>query len=203
MLVAASTPWRLACRLVSITALTWSAAVSARAGDVELAPFVGIQYGGALECCSGRRAPLDVGLQYGATLDVPVWGRFGVELLFSRQETELASVPRLGFAVERYMAGIREEKEVGRARFLGVGLLGLTRFIPDGFDADERFTMALGLGMRLPLTRHFGVRADVRGYYAVVTSGGTLACVNGGCLFAWGGTGVWQGDVTAALMLTF
>jgi hypothetical protein len=203
---------RLACgKMVAMRLCVAAAAMLIAAGSappalaqVEIAPFVGFQYGGALHCCpSGRSASIDVGLQYGATIDVPVWGRFGVELLFARQETELAGAPRVGFAVERYMAGVREEKEVGRARFLGVFLLGMTRFIPDGFDADERFSVALGLGMRMPLSRHFGVRADVRGYYAVVTTGGGIACVNGSCLFAFGGSGIWQGDVTAALMLTF
>ena len=179
------------------------AAGSARAADVEIAPFIGFQYGGALECCpSGRRAAIDVGLQFGGTVDVGFGSRFGLELLYARQETELVSAPRIGLAVERYMAGIREEKEVGRARFLGVFLIGMTRVVPDGFHADERFTMAAGLGMRLPLSRHFGIRGDVRAYYAVVTSGGTLACVNGGCLFAYAGSGVWQGDVTAALVWT-
>jgi hypothetical protein len=83
-----------------------------------------------------------------------------------------------------------------------VFLIGMTRVVPDGFDADERFTMAAGLGLRTSLSRRFGVRADVRAYYAVVTSGGTLACINGACLFAYAGTGVWQGDVTAALVWT-
>ena len=69
------------------------------------------------------------------------------------------------------MAGAREEKEVGRARFLGVALLGLTCVLPDGLRADERFTVALGLGLRWPLTKHLGLRADARGYYAIVSSG--------------------------------
>jgi hypothetical protein len=173
------------------------------AGDVEVSPFVGMQYGGSLSSPSGHEVAIDVGLQYGATLDVGIAGRWSIELLVSRQETELAGAPRVGLAIERYLAGVREEKEVGRFRFLGVFLLGLTRFVPDGRDADERFTGALGLGLRRPLTRRLWLRADVRAYYAVVSSGGATACIDGSCLFVFGGTGIWQGDLTAAATWTF
>jgi len=175
----------------------------ARAGEVQIAPFAGMQYGGSLVTASGLKVGIDVGLQYGATLDVEVARSWSVELLFARQETQLASAPRLGLAVERYMAGAREEKEVGRGRFMGVALVGLTRVLPDGLGADERFTVALGLGMRWPLTKRLGVRAEARGYYAVVSSGGATACVNGSCLLLFGSSGVWQGDLTAGLVWTF
>jgi len=179
------------------------AAGSARAGEVEVAPFFGLQYGGSLVAPSGRKVAIDVGPQYGATLDVPFAQRWSIELLYARQETEVASSPRIGLAVERYMAGVREEKEVGRGRFLGVGLLGLTRVVPDGLGADERFTVALGLGLRWPLSPRLGLRVDARGYYAIVSSGGGTACVNGSCLLVFGGSGVWQGDITAGLAWTF
>ena len=195
-------PGRLGPRTVQLVLLSLSAA-AAWAGDVELAPFAGLQYGGSLAAPSGREIAIDVGLQYGATLDVGIAGRWSFELLVSRQETGLSGAPRVGLAIERYLAGVREEKEVGRFRFLGVFLLGLTRLVPDGLDADERFTGALGLGLRRPLTRHLGLRTDVRVYYAVVSAGGATACVNGSCLFVFGSSGVWQGDLTAGLTWTF
>lgn len=177
-------------------------AASAGAGDLEIAPFFGLQYGGSLGTPSGRTAAIDVGLQYGATLDVAIAPRWSVELLFARQQTEAATSPRIGLAVERYLAGVREEKEVGRGRFHGVALLGLTRIVPDGLSADERFTVGLGLGFRWPLARRLGLRADARGYYALVSGGGGTACVNGSCLLVFGSSGVWQGDLTAALTWT-
>jgi hypothetical protein len=179
------------------------AGASAHAGDIEIAPFLGLQYGGSLATPSGGKVAIDAGLQYGATLDVAFARSWSFEVLVARQETELASAPGLGLAVERYMAGVREEKELGRARFHGVGLLGLTRVVPNGLGADERFTVALGLGVRWPLTRHLGGRADVRGYYAIVSSGGGSACIDGSCVLVFGSSGVWQGDLTAALVWTF
>jgi hypothetical protein len=179
------------------------AAGSARAGEVEVAPFFGLQYGGFLVAPSGRKVAIDVGPQYGATLDVAIAQGWSIELLYARQETEAASTPRIGLAVERYLAGVQQEKEVGRGRFLGVALFGLTRVVPDGLGADERFTVALGLGLKWPLTKHLGLRVDARGYYAIVSSGGGTACVNGSCLFVFGSSGVWQGDITAGLAWTF
>jgi hypothetical protein len=84
-----------------------------------------------------------------------------------------------------------------------VSPVGLTRVLPEGLGADERFTFALGLGIRWPLTQQLGVRADARGYYAVVSSGGATACVNGACLLLFGSSGVWQGDLTAGVVWTF
>jgi hypothetical protein len=180
--------------------------VRAGAGDVEIAPFAGLQYGGSFNsAATGRHVSFGAGLQYGGTVDVGIAENWAVEALYARQSTDLSSIPSVGLTVERFMAGVREEKGDGPARFLGVFLLGLTRFAPglDGSDADERFTAALGLGVRAPLSPHFGLRADARAYYTVVTSGGGTACVNGACLFVFGSSGILQGDITAALMFKF
>jgi len=182
-----------------------SVPASAPAGDVALEPFAGFQYGGAFHSESGRRAEIGIGLQYGANLDIPLFGedRWGIDLFFARQETELEDAPRLGMAIERYMVGIREEKGDGRFRFRGNFYLGASRFILDGLGSDVRFTGALGLGTSYAVSPRFGLRADARAYYAVVSFSGGTACVNGNCLYVFGGSGVWQGDVTAGLQFRF
>ncbi len=194
---------RPAKRLLLLAAIVLSPAAGARAGDVSIAPFVGFQYGGALHSAVSGRASIGVGLQYGATLDIPFGDRWGVDFLFARQESELRSVPRVGFAAERYMGGIREEKGDGRFRFRGNFFLGATRFAQDGRGSDVRFTGAIGLGTSLALTPHVALRADARAYYTVASFAGGSACINGSCLYAFAGSGVWQGDVTAGLELTF
>jgi len=179
-------------------------AAAAPAADVAIAPFVGFQYGGALDSVASGRASIDVGLQYGATLDVGIGqGGWGANVLFARQESELAGVPRVGIAVERYLAGVREEKGDDRFRFRGVLLIGATRFALEALGSDVRFTGAIGLGASVALSPRFGLRADARAYYAVVSFAGGTACANGSCLYVFGGTGVWQGDVTAGLELRF
>lgn len=184
-------------------AIVLSPAAPARGGDVALAPFVGFQYGGALDSVASGRASIAVGLQYGAMLDVAIGERWGADVLFARQGSELASVPRVGVAVERYMAGVREEKGDGRFRSRGVFLLGVTRFALAGVGSDVRFTGALGLGGSVSLSPRCALRADARAYYALISFAGGSACVGGSCLYVFGGTGVWQGDVTAGLELRF
>jgi hypothetical protein len=194
---------RPAASLLLAVAILLSAAASARPGDVTLAPFVGFQYGGAFDSVASGRAAIDPGIQYGATLDVPIGGAgWGAQAFFARQDSELASAPRLGVAVERYMVGVREEKGE-RVRVRGVFLVGATRFALDGLGSSVRFTGALGLGAGTFLTPRVGLRVDARAYYAVVSFSGGSACVNGSCLYVFGGSGVWQGDLTAALELRF
>lgn len=188
--------------LAATVALTPASAFS---DGVTLEPFAGFQYGGAFHSeASGRQVAIGIGLQYGANLDIPFEeNRWGIDLLFARQESELDDVPRLGIAIERYMAGVREEKGDGRFRFRGNFYLGATRFVLDGLGSDVRFTGAIGLGASYAVSPRFGLRADARAYYAVVSFSGATACVNGNCLYVFGGSGVWQGDVTAGLQLRF
>jgi hypothetical protein len=170
----------------------------AHAGDVEVAPFVGVQFGDAI----------GTALDYGATVDIAILPSWRVELLYSRQETELASERRdAGFdlKVERYLAGIQEEKSAGRARLFGTLLVGLTRFAPGfaGYDADEGFTLGLSLGVKSSQSKRFGLRGEARGFFVSFASGGGVLCRNGACLFRYSASGLWQGDVTAAVVMAF
>jgi hypothetical protein len=179
----------------------------AGAADVELAPFAGIQFPGYVKSKdTGRSSPIGIGLDYGATLDVEVADGWRVELLYSRQATEVENReagPRIGLVIERYLAGIEQEKEVGdRTRFFGVFLAGLTRFVPDlpRYDSDVRFTAGLGLGVKHALSKRLGLRAEARGFFVEVDSGAGVIC-RGGCLFVYSGSGLWQADVSAGVTM--
>lgn len=179
------------------------------AADVELSPFLGLQYGGGYVSAAGVPHSFDASLGYGATLDLAVAPTWRVELLFSRQETELrppAGAPTFPQVVERYMVGIQEEPETdGPFRFFGVALLGATRLVPglSGIDSELRFAAGLSLGTKVPASSRFALRLEARGFYTVVDSGGAVFCTNGTCLFRFSGSGIWQGDVTAGLVLRF
>jgi len=180
--------------------------IAATAAGVEVAPFFGLQYGGSFGSVSGGAYSIGAGLVYGGTVDVDLGESWGLEFLYSRQESELSrgSAPPFDLAVERYMAGVREEKGEGKWRLVGVFLLGATRFAPgfSGLGSDVRFTGSLGLGGKFYLSKSFGLRAEARGYYVVVQSGGGALC-SGSCLFFYSSSGVWQGDVTAGVILAF
>jgi len=181
----------------------------AGAGDVELAPFAGIQFPGSVNATeTGRSSSIGIGLDYGATLDIGVAEGWRAELLYSRQATEVDSPdvgPHIGLVMERYLAGIEEEKVIGdRTRFFGVFLAGVTRFVPGlaDYDSDVRFTASLGFGIKHALSTRFGLRADARGFFVVAESGAGVVC-RGGCLFVYSGSGLWQGDLSAGVTMKF
>jgi hypothetical protein len=192
--------------LVALAALL--CARGAGAGDVELAPFAGVQFPGSVaSAASGRIVSIGIGLDYGGTLDIAVAPGWRAELLYSRQATDLSSRgngPGFGLVVERYLAGIQEEKGDDSLRFFGVFLAGLTRFAPglDGYDSDVRFTLGLSLGLKRALSQRFGFRAEARGFFVNVDSGGGVIC-SGSCLFVFRASGLWQGDLSAGFTLAF
>jgi hypothetical protein len=184
------------------------AAPHAGAGSVELAPFASWQFGGSFQSpVLGATVSLMSALAYGGTADFALNEAWRVELMYSRQPTELDAGEASAFdvTVERYMGGIVEEKGEGRTRFFGVGLGGVTRFVPGlpGFDSKARFTLGVGLGVKQFLSDHFGLRAEARGFYTFTETDGGVFCQGGTCLFVFGGHGLWQGDVSGALVLRF
>jgi hypothetical protein len=177
---------------------------------VQIAPFVGYQFGGSMVSQElDEKYSFKSGLDYGGTMDITLNPTWRVELLYSRQDTRLQSTgvagPSFDLAVERYMVGIEEEKGKGSVKFYGVLLLGATRFIPGFEDAGSEinFTGGIALGVKSFVSSNFGIRLEARGFYTAVTSGGDVFCSAGRCLFSFSGSGIWQGDVNAGLILAF
>jgi hypothetical protein len=147
-------------------------------------------------------------LAYGGAVSFPVSGSWRCELLYSRQPTRVEGGARPPFdvAIERYFAGIQEEKRQGdRVLWFGTLWLGATRFAPGlaGFDSEVRFGGGVGLGAKIFLARNVGLRLEGRALYTLVGGGGGVLCASGNCLFVFSGSGLWQGDVGAGLILAF
>ena len=195
-------------RLALVVLAVLLGARGAAGGDVELAPFAGVQFPGSVtSVAGGRPVSLGIGLDYGATVDIELVPGWRAELMYSRQTTELSGhpeFPTLGLKMERYLLGIQEEKGEPPLRFFGVFLAGLTRFAPGlfGYDSDVRFTLGLSLGLKRALSNRFGIRAEARGFFVSVDSGGGVIC-RGSCLFVFCGSGLWQGDLTAGVTMAF
>jgi hypothetical protein len=181
----------------------------AAGADVEVAPFFGFQYAGSfVRPVQGGHVSSGIGLDFGGTANLRVSEEWRVELLYSRQEAGLSNAdaaPPFEMAVERYMAGVQQETTGDpRLRFFGVFNLGATRFAPgrNGRDADTLFTVGLSLGLKRALSDRLALRLEGRGFYLVTSSAGATVC-NGGCVFAFSGSGLWQGDVSAGLVFSF
>lgn len=178
------------------------------ANSVQITPFAGYAFGGSVrETAFDENRSFESSLDYGGTLNFRVGEGWRFELLYSRQETQLQGGlgPSFDVTLERYLAGIQEEKGEGNVRWFGTFYLGATRFIPGlgGFDDEMKFTGGVGLGVKSFFTPNVGLRFEVRGFYTLVQSEGGVFCVNGDCLFAFAGSGLWQGDVSGGLILAF
>jgi hypothetical protein len=184
--------------LLAACAVSLAAPRTTAAQAVQVAPFAGLTF--ASSSGAGSRPGA-----FGGTVDVRAAEPWKIELMYSRQPgAEPGHRGEAGATLERLMAGLVEERGEGRSRFFGVALLGATRLsADDGLGgADTFFTLGLGLGVKHLVQEHFGFRAEARGFYALTESAGAAAC-NGGCVFGFGGNGLFHGDVTVGVVLSF
>ena len=174
---------------------------------VQLEPFAGLQYGGSVDSLAFQAVyKFGSGLVYGGTLDLSMSEAFRLELLYSRQATELSqgTLPSFEIGVERYMLGIQEEKGE-KTRYFGTALFGVTRFKPKDALLESLTKPALGfaLGAKFMPAKNLGLRFEARGFLTFVDSGGGVLCANGTCIFNFSGKTFWQGDLTGGLIFAF
>jgi hypothetical protein len=194
-------------RALAVAAVLLLAAAGARAQTVQLTGFAGWDFGGSVrDTVFEENRSFEAALAYGGAVSFPISKSWRFELLYSRQETQLEGGVAEPFdvTIERYMGGFQEEKGEGSARWFGSVWLGATRFVPGGgYDAVTKFGAGVGLGVKTFFSKNVGLRLETRGYWTLVSGEGGVACVNGACLFAFSGSGMWQGDASGGLILAF
>jgi len=197
-------------RAFALATLVLAVAAGARAQSVQVTGFGGWDFGGSVrDTAFDESRSFEAALAYGGAVSFPISESWRFELLYSRQETQLEDglAPAFDVTIERYLGGFQEEKPLGegRARWFGTVWLGATRFVPGlgGFEAQTKFGAGLGLGVKTYFGKNVGLRFETRGYWTLVSGEGGMACVNGNCLFAFSGSGLWQGDVSGGLILAF
>ena len=195
--------------LTALAAALLLGANAAQAQSVQITPFVGYAFGGSVrDTVLDESRSFDAALDYGGSLSFPISQGWRFELLYSRQATKLSGgglSPSFDVTIERYLGGFQEEKGEGNVRWFGTVWFGATRFVPGlgGFDSETKFGAGVGLGVKTFPVKNVGLRFEARGFYTLVKSEGGAFCANGTCLFAFSGTGLWQGDVSAGLILAF
>jgi opacity protein-like surface antigen len=204
--------------LWSITALlVGSTAVEQAYGDelpqFSISPFFGYRVGGDFRLNdTGQSISLDDHGAFAIAVDARADEGREYELFYSRQSTALRGngfVPvdtvveylhiggTLALADERWM-----EPYVG-------GGLGVTRLSPGlaPGSSDTRFSVSLALGLRAPLTQHFSLRFEARGYLTPLDTDTGLFCRSdrGGalCQVRGRGSALFQGDFLAGATYTF
>ncbi|HVF17873.1 MAG TPA: outer membrane beta-barrel protein [Steroidobacteraceae bacterium] len=158
----------------------------------EITPFVGFMAGGSFE------DPTD-----GAERDVEDDSNFGIflnlvadvperhyELLYTQQSTVVEGDIPLDLDLQYLQIGGTVGYPQNRYVTPYFGMtVGGSRFTPDmsGLDDELKLSFSVGGGMKFPITDHFGIRLDVRGFITLLGSDSEIFCVSdpanvSGCL---------------------
>jgi opacity protein-like surface antigen len=152
----------------------------------EVTPFVGYRMGGDfdLEGATGG-ADLDDHGSFGLSVGLRIDETSAYELFYSRQEASFESTSPIApfdLDVEYLHLGgtLVVSDELPLSPYIAGGL-GLTRLSPQTGPGSEdtRFSVSLAGGVRLPVTRHFDVRLEARGYLTFVNSESDFFCATG------------------------
>ena len=177
---------------------------------IELTPIVGWQMGGKFRIRDGDvRIPSE--LVYGGVLNVPLASGTLLELMYTRQETELEFQPFAGpketlFDMTVHYAQIGAMYEAVKkpgTKVFGVLTAGATIFDPKDRNTEWRFSWAGGLGFKQFFSPRVGLRGDARLQMSLLSSSGAAWCGTGGCVGGVTGTIVAQLATTGGLIISF
>ncbi len=200
--------------IFALTVLALAVSWPAVAGDdkIELTPFIGYRFGGEFEnYFTGDEYNVSSAESYGATFDYPTSDETKVEVLFSRQPTELRTGGNFGtdaisLDMTYYHVGaLYQPSDNEKVQPFVGGTLGATHMKPHFPDtsSETSFSLSFTGGVKLNFSEHIGIRLDGRLYATFVNSNSAIFCGGGGCTFGFGGNAIWQGEATAGLIIAF
>jgi opacity protein-like surface antigen len=182
------------------------------AQEKELSVFTGYRVGGEFEDINtGATVKIDEGSSYSVVFDSYLDEYSAIEVLYSYQPTNLK--PGGTFSGSKIFNLDIEYFHIGGIRFYPdekvtkyvVGTIGATHMSPSrgGLDSETRFSLGLGGGLKMPLTKKLALRVEGRGYGTLFSSDSAVFCSNGGCNVHVAGSAFWQFEVSAGLSLKF
>jgi hypothetical protein len=197
--------------------LAGSTAVEQAYGDeppqFSISPFVGYRVGGDFRLSdTGQLISLDDHAAFALAVDARADEGSEYEFFYSRQSTALRGngFAPIGTVVEYlHIGGTLALADEGPIRPYFGGGLGVTRLSPGlaPGSIDTRFSVSLALGLRAPLTQHFSLRLEARGYITPLNTDTTLFCRSeqGGalCQVRGRGSALFQGDFLAGATYAF
>lgn len=176
---------------------------------VELVPFAGYMFGGSVNYYEGK-LKIENGVNYGASLLVPIHDFLDLEVNYTRMESKASFSPYYGYPNLDYAESNLATNYIqigGISKFyaqstqvtpFGSLSLGATWFSPDDADFGDvwRFSMALGLGAKIMFSDRIGIM--VRGRLLMPMYFGGVGVYAG-----TGGSGVSVNSVVAPLQGDF
>lgn len=177
----------LLAQLATLVLLVPSPALAER--GVELTPFGAFRFGGGFQD-NNTGADLDVreGAGFGVILDVAADPDSQYELFYGFQRTELSAdglfggVPQFDLDIHYLHLGGTYLIPGEKVRPFVAGGLGLTFLEPReaGRDSETRFSVSLGAGVKVPVSRRVGLRLEARGFLTILPESTEVFCVSSG-----------------------
>jgi len=180
-------PFRLVVHLVALLVL-FPAPALADLG-VELTPFAGFRFGGSFtDNTTGLDLDVDEGESFGLILGLRATQESDYELFYSFQKTTLqgeglfAGEPLFDLTIHYLHIGGTYLFPGKKVRPFISGGIGLTYFSPDapGLDSEIDFSLSLGGGVKIPISKKVGFRLEGRGFLTILPENTDIFCVSYG-----------------------
>jgi opacity protein-like surface antigen len=148
----------------------------------EVTPFLGYRVGGNFHLVDNDQT-MNVADHSSLALAFDVrgadWTQY--ELFYGRQSTALSTVAFVpsGVRVEYlHIGGTVALDGTPRLNPYFAGGLGITRLTPDSAlgNDDTRFSISLALGLRVPVSQHFSLRFEGRGFFTPINTDSAVFC---------------------------
>jgi len=189
------------------------AAASAQ-GRFEITPTFSYNFGGTIDAEDSVLFDFDLEANdseaFGITFDIPIASWAQIELLASRQATELnfdrgifqGSEGIADFDVSYYHVGGLFSFGTGQIHPFFVISLGVAELEPDvpGASAETKFSGSIGGGVKIFFNQHFGIRLEGRGFWTVLDSYDDYYDYDCGCGYSNEFT---QGQASAGVIFAF
>jgi len=189
---------RLLVVLVALVVAITLAPPAASSQQFEFTPFVGYRWGGGFSSVdrdfsdiSNTDFSVSDASAWGAMADFSLTDNWQLEILYSRQETDLRidegflapDDPLFDMNVEYLHGGLLYQWRLAGIRPYLTGGLGGTKFSPVDSDArsETRFSFNFGGGAKVFFGDHFGLRADARFFETYISDKDEVFCDRFGC----------------------
>ncbi len=187
---------------------------AAHARNKELTATFGLRTGGAVNTTDvvDGKSDFDAGPAYGLAFGWALSAETGMEVFWSRQDTEIRSpalfpgTGGLDLSIDYlHFGGVYSpHPERGIRPFVGASA-GLTHYSPSGggFDSQIEFSAALSGGATFRADKRVGIRVLGRGYATFSTASFSGACGPTACTLKISGSGAIQFEGLVGLVLPF
>ena len=194
----------------TLLALATAAPALAQSSKLSLAAYGGYRGGGSFQQDASSFASIDLksSVSGALALNYAVDANRQVQLFGSYQSTDLeasSSTPTVPMKLSYLHFGGTNyfEGGIGRGAYVAGGV-GATWISPglNGLSSEVKPSLNLALGYEWPITGALSLKAELRGYFTLISSSSALFC-SGGCVVAIRGDGLTQVEGLLGLSLAF